>query len=43
MNTQTNRRIASAALIIGFFVLWELICLAFGIKDIVLPRPTQIP
>ena len=42
MNTQLNRRIASAALIIGFFVMWELICLAFGIKDIVLPRPTQI-
>ena len=42
MNTQLNRRIASAALIVGFFVMWELICLAFGIKDIVLPRPTQI-
>jgi NitT/TauT family transport system permease protein len=42
MNTQFKRRIASAALIIGFFVLWEVICLAFGIKDIVLPRPTQI-
>jgi NitT/TauT family transport system permease protein len=42
MNTQLNRRVASAALIIGFFVMWELICLAFGIKDIVLPRPTQI-
>jgi NitT/TauT family transport system permease protein len=42
MSTQTNRRIASAALIIGFFVMWELICLAFGIKDIVLPRPSQI-
>jgi NitT/TauT family transport system permease protein len=42
MNTQFRRRIASAALIIGFFVLWEVICLGFGIKDIVLPRPTQI-
>jgi NitT/TauT family transport system permease protein len=42
MNTQLRRRIASAALIIGFFVLWEVICIAFGIKDIVLPRPTQI-
>jgi len=42
MNSQANRRIASAALIIGFFVMWEVICLAFGIKDIVLPRPTQI-
>ena len=42
MNSQINRRVASAALIIGFFVFWELACLAFGIKDIVLPRPTQI-
>jgi NitT/TauT family transport system permease protein len=42
MNSQLNRRIASAALIIGFFVLWEVICVGFGIKDIVLPRPTQV-
>ena len=42
MNSQLQRRIASAALIVGFFVFWELCCLAFGIKDIVLPRPTQI-
>ena len=39
MNAQLRRRIASAALIIGFFVFWEVVCLAFGIKDIVLPRP----
>ena len=42
MNTQLRRRIASAALIIGFFVAWELLCLMFGIKDIVLPRPSEI-
>jgi NitT/TauT family transport system permease protein len=42
MNPQLRRRIASAALIIGFFVFWEVACLAFGIKDIVLPRPSQI-
>jgi NitT/TauT family transport system permease protein len=42
MNPQLRRRIGSAALIIGFFVMWEVCCLAFGIKDIVLPRPTQI-
>ena len=42
MNAQLRRRIASAALIIGFFVFWEVACLAFGIKDIVLPRPSQI-
>jgi NitT/TauT family transport system permease protein len=42
MNPRLRRRIASAALIIGFFVAWEVLCLMFGIKDIVLPRPTQI-
>jgi NitT/TauT family transport system permease protein len=42
VSAQLRRRIASAALIIGFFVVWELACLMFGIKDIVLPRPSQI-
>jgi NitT/TauT family transport system permease protein len=42
MSSQTSRRIASAALIIGFFVLWEVLCIGFNVKDIVLPRPTQI-
>jgi NitT/TauT family transport system permease protein len=42
VNAQLRRRFASAALIIGFFVVWELACIAFGIKDIVLPRPSQI-
>ena len=42
MNPQLRRRIASAALIVGFFIAWQLLCVAFGIKDIVLPRPTQI-
>jgi len=42
MTPQLRRRFASAALIIGFFVFWELVCVAFGIKDIVLPRPSEI-
>jgi NitT/TauT family transport system permease protein len=42
VNPQMRRRMASAALIIGFFVAWELFCLMFGVKEIVLPRPTQI-
>lgn len=42
MNPQLRRHIASTALIIGFFVAWELLCIGFDIKDIVLPRPTQI-
>jgi NitT/TauT family transport system permease protein len=42
LNEQLRRHLASAALIIGFFVAWEVLCIAFGIKDIVLPRPSQI-
>jgi NitT/TauT family transport system permease protein len=42
MNPQLRRRIGSAALIIGFFVAWEVLCLGFGVRDIVLPRPSQI-
>jgi NitT/TauT family transport system permease protein len=42
MNAQLRRRFASAALIVGFFLAWELLCLAFGVKDIILPRPSQI-
>jgi NitT/TauT family transport system permease protein len=42
LNEQLRRHIASAALIIGFFVAWEILCVAFGVKEIVLPRPSQI-
>lgn len=42
MNEQLRRHIASAALIIGFFVAWEVLCIGFGVKEIVLPRPSQI-
>ena len=42
MNSQLRRHIASAALIIGFFVVWEVLCLGLGVRDIVLPRPSQI-
>jgi len=42
MNAQMRRRFGSAAFILGFFVLWELLCRMLGVPDIVLPRPTQI-
>jgi NitT/TauT family transport system permease protein len=41
MSTQLRRRLASAALIVGFFALWEFMCWATGISDVVLPRPSQ--
>jgi NitT/TauT family transport system permease protein len=42
MSRETKHRLASAALIIGFFVAWELICTVFGISSIVLPKPSEI-
>ncbi len=37
-----KQRLYSALALAGFFVLWELGCLAFGVSDLVLPRPSQI-
>jgi NitT/TauT family transport system permease protein len=42
MSEQFRRRVGSAALIIGFFLLWELFCWAGGISDVVLPRPSKV-
>ena len=42
MNEQLRRRILSTSCIVGFFVAWELLCLAFHVSDIVLPRPSEI-
>ncbi|QCO06274.1 ABC transporter permease [Azospirillum argentinense] len=42
MRAVNREKLASAALIVGVFVLWEVSCLAFGISEIILPRPSQI-
>jgi NitT/TauT family transport system permease protein len=42
MGSELRHRIASAALIIGFFLLWEFVCWAFKISSVVLPRPSEI-
>jgi NitT/TauT family transport system permease protein len=42
MSETTRRRILSTVCIVGFFVVWELLCLIFNVSDIVLPRPSQI-
>jgi NitT/TauT family transport system permease protein len=42
MSAETWRRIMSAALIVGFFVLWEFLCWAFKVPDVVLPRPSEV-
>ena len=42
MNEAVKRQILSVTCIVGFFVLWELLCVVFHISDIVVPRPSQI-
>ena len=42
MNSELGRKLASVALIIGMFVVWELLCLIFLVSDVVLPRPSQV-
>jgi NitT/TauT family transport system permease protein len=42
MNSELRRKIASVALIVGLFVLWELLCVIFQVSDVILPRPSQV-
>ncbi|TCQ97268.1 ABC transporter permease [Neorhizobium sp. JUb45] len=42
MSAAAKRQILSAICILGFFVLWEIICVAFHVSDLVLPRPSQV-
>jgi len=42
MNPMLRRKLMSAAWIVGLFVLWEFLCAAFEVSDVVLPRPSQI-
>ncbi|MCA3564888.1 MAG: ABC transporter permease [Methylocystis sp.] len=38
----TTQKLKSAGLIVLFFVIWEVACIVFGVKEIILPRPTVI-
>lgn len=40
--TPRTQKLASIGLIISVFVFWEVFCLAAGISELVLPRPTRI-
>ena len=42
MNAQARRKVWSAVLIVGFFLLWEALCWLFNVSDIVVPKPSQI-
>ncbi len=37
-----RQRFYAAALIVGFFAAWEVLCIALNVSDLVLPRPSQI-
>ena len=42
MSYAIRRRLWAAFLILAFFVLWEVLCLALQVSDLVLPRPSQV-
>jgi len=42
MNYVLRRRIWAAGLIVAFFAIWEVLCLALGISDLIVPRPSQV-
>lgn len=42
LNPKIRQRMMSAVALMSFFLVWELVCLASGVSDLILPRPTQI-
>lgn len=42
MSEVLRRRILSTVCILGFFVVWELLCVMLHVSDIILPRPSQV-
>ena len=41
--TEAKRiKLMSYSLIIGFFVMWEVLCIILNVSDLVLPRPSEI-
>ncbi|SMO80406.1 ABC transporter permease [Paracoccus laeviglucosivorans] len=39
---QLRRRAWAAALIVAFFLMWEVLCLSLNISDLIVPRPSQV-
>ena len=42
MSPHARRKVWSAVLIVGFFVLWEAVCWLFNVSDIIVPKPSQV-
>ncbi|GJD99791.1 ABC transporter permease [Methylobacterium isbiliense] len=39
---RVRQRLFAVLLIVGFFAAWEVLCVALGVSDLILPRPSQI-
>jgi len=42
LSPRALQRLLSAMALVGFFVLWEIVCIGFGVSDLILPRPSQV-
>lgn len=42
ISPQARQHLLSLGVLVGFFAFWELACLATGVSDLILPRPSQI-
>ena len=42
MTDAARTRLLSAGLIVGFFLLRQVLCVLLGVSDLVLPRPSEI-
>ncbi|WP_439523301.1 ABC transporter permease [Marivita sp.] len=42
MTDSQRIRLLSSSLIIGFFLMWEVLCIVLNVSDLVLPRPSEI-
>ena len=42
LSPRALQRLLSATALVGFFVLWEIVCIGFGVSDLILPRPSQV-
>jgi len=42
LTIRQRQRVLSAVAIVTMFVIWELICVAFNISGLVLPRPSEV-
>ena len=42
VSPRLRQQLLSLSALVGFFVLWEMACIASGVSDLILPRPSQI-